>query len=252
MYQSVEVPPITAPYDPARDLDGEGEAPPVVATPTLADMNDRFTRVLEAMESRQASGDVASNNQLAASMLMIAEAMNGFRQAQLQGAQTVADMQRRTVMPENKFFPGISAFNVRGDKDFPRPVLKCEMFLPWPAEEDSLTREEVELLNLLIPGEYTIRRADRTPIKIQVTVQLKLDSDRPSKLLIHHDTAFNNDNHRLMPYDWIRQMCLSHPAIKAQARAVLTMEDEEALILGRQFNSGQHATEGQAVVSVGA
>lgn len=250
----VEVPPLTAAYDTARDedKDDEGYVEPTVATPTLGDMNARFMDVLEAMEKRQASGDVSSNTQLAASMQLIAEAMNGFRQAQLQGAQTVADMQRRTVMPENKFPPNVSAFNPRGDKDFPRPALKCEMLLPWPAEEESLTREELELLNLLMPGEYTIRRADRTPIKILVTVQLKLDSNQPSKLLIHHDTAFNNDNHRLMPYDWMRQMCLSHPAIKAQAKAVLTMEDEEALILGRQFNNGQHATEGQAVVSVGA
>lgn len=250
----VDIPPITAAYDASRDEDedGEGYVEPTVATPTLADMNARFVSVLEAMEQRQASGDVSSNNQLAASMQLIAEAMNGFRQAQLQGAQTVADMQRRTVMPENKFPPLVSAFNGRGDKDFPRPALKCPMLLPWPAEAESLTREEIDLLNLLVPGEYTIRRADRTPIKLTVTVHLKLDSDQPSQLLIHHDTAFNNDNHRLMPYDWIRQMVVSHPHLKAKAIAVVTMDEEEALILGRQFNTGQHAIDGQSVVSVGA
>lgn len=56
-----------------------------------------------------------------------------------------------------------SPFNPRGDKDFPMPDLKCEMWVPFKISDPhtgGLDREEVELLNLLEPGEFTIEMND--------------------------------------------------------------------------------------------
>lgn len=251
---NLTIPPLTARPDPTRDDDYDDGHRPPVATPTIADMQARMEGIMRGIEQQQQQGaSGGGSDQIAAAMMMIAEAMNGFRAASLQGAQTIADMQRRTTRPENSFHPMISSFNPRGDKDFPRPKLKCEMFLPWPAESgESMTREEIELLNLLVPGTYTILRVDRTPIKLAVVIATSLDSDVPSRLVIHHETAFNNENHTLMPFDWLRQMVMRHPDLKAQGALILSMEEEEALILARKFNDGSMADAGRQVVSVGA
>ena len=58
--------------------------------------------------------------------------------------------------------PKISVFNPRGEKDFPMPRLKCEVHCPWSntPEVHGFDREEVELVNLLEPGEYQIELTD--------------------------------------------------------------------------------------------
>lgn len=221
--------------------------------------NDEILGRMEAMFERfQAKGAETSGdaqNMMAMAMMTLAEAIKGMKQGQIDAANIIANMQRSTTAPENKFFPDISAFNLRGEKDFKRPTLRCEYFLPWPINPGSaeeLTREEVELLNLVRPGEHMVLRADRTKIKIHVHQINKLDSDEPSRVVFNHDTAFNNDYHRLMPYDWIRQIVESNPKTRAAAKAVLTMDEEEALILARQFNDGRVAEANEAVISMGA
>lgn len=249
-FADVDLPPLTAPMDPSRDTDYEDT--PRVVTVTQPAMQARMEALLSKLEG-QAPQD--STGQLASAMAMIAEAMNGFRQATLDGADKVADVHRRGTSQENKFFPGISAFNPRGDKDFPRPALKCTMFLmSQPADQESLTREEIELLNLIEPGEYTITLVDARKILLQVTGEKRLNSEVVSKLLISHPTAFTNEYHTLIPHNWIRQMAENrhNPVARAKAQAVLTMEDEEVLIAAQQFNDGRTAVGRESVISVGA
>lgn len=215
----------------------------------------RMLKAMETLSSRQGevSGDHDLMRLMVQSQMMLAEALTGLKSATLQAAQMQADMQRRVHRPENEFNPKISTFNLRGDKDFPRPRLRCEFFLPWPVtnDQEQLTREEVELLNLLQAGEWTIRRSDRSKLKIEVRQVNKLNSDEPSRVLINHETGFNNDNHRLLPFDWIRQLVSANPKTKALAASVLTMDEEEALILAGQFNDGRQAKDGERLVSVG-
>ena len=214
------------------------------------DLMERMTKALEGLNERKEATE--NNQQFVAVIAMLADAINGLRTGQMQAAQLQADMQRRVTRPENAFPPQISKFNPRGDKDFPRPQLKCPMEIPWPVEQEAHTREEIELLNLIEAGEWMVTRSDRSKVKMVVTIARKLDSDVPSKLTILHDTAFNNDNHKLMPYDWIRQLVMANPKTKAAGAAVITMEEEEALIAARKFNDGTLAREDQHVVSVGA
>ena len=213
---------------------------------TPPDLMERLTAALEGLSKREA--DAGANSQVAAAMVLLAESLQGLRTGQMQAAQVTADMQRRVTRPENAFPPNLSAFNPRGDKDFPRPHLKCQMLIPWPVEEEAHTREEIELLNLLEPGEFMITRGDRSKVKLTVTIARKLDSEEPSQLAINHETAFNNDNHKQMPHDWIRQLALANPKTHQAAVNVLTMDEEIALIAAHKLNDG---TVAERYVSVG-
>lgn len=82
-------------------------------------------------------------------------------QEQSQGVQK--EQLRQTRRRSNQAGALRSPFNPRGDKDFPMPDLKCEMWVPFKLSDPhtgGLDREEVELLNLLEPGEYTIEMND--------------------------------------------------------------------------------------------
>lgn len=90
--------------------------------------------------------------QLMAQLIAIQSKGQEVQQAQL----------KQTKRRSNDFGALRSPFNPRGDKDFPMPPLKCDIYAPWKMtpEIHSLDREEVELFNLLEPGDYTIEMAD--------------------------------------------------------------------------------------------
>lgn len=182
---------------------------------------------------------------------LLTKAFDRMTAAQLEAGDRVAKATRVASRPSNEVYPSISVFNLRGDKDFPRPQLKCKMHLPWEADWDNMTREEIELCNLLEPGDYMVKRNDGTKIKVSVRATYKLDSDVPDHILVNHETAFNNDYHRLMPYDWVRQMVRSNPRTRALADMILTMEEEEELIKAGKLNDGSTPAKGQRLVSVG-
>lgn len=82
------------------------------------------------------------------------------------------DLQReqlkQTRKKSNDVGPDRSVFNPRGQKDYPMPDLKCEVLMPWPLRKGfmhGLTREEVELMNLIEPGEYVISLLDGTDVQ---------------------------------------------------------------------------------------
>lgn len=241
-------PQITAAYDPSRDDDPEPASRPHPQAPGGFDF-DRMTRALESLEARAAQS--ADPGALASAMAMIAQAMTGMKEGMLQGAQIQADMQRRVQLPENRVAPMISAYNPRGDKDFPRPALKCDMRIPWQVEPESMTREELELLNLLEEGEFWVTRSDRSRVQMRVTVERKLGTDEPNLITVAHKSAFNRYEHRQLPFDWIRQMVTNNPATRERALKVLTIDEERALIAAGKFNDGRVAIPGERLVSVG-
>lgn len=92
--------------------------------------------------------------------------------ASTQAAQATAQAQafEKAQNPSLKVTTQVSHFNPRGEKDFPMPALKCEFHAPWkihPAYH-GLDREEVELFNLLEPGEYTVQGNDEAPLKLRI------------------------------------------------------------------------------------
>lgn len=78
------------------------------------------------------------------------------------------------TIPENKFDPGHSVYNMKPDGSYyPRgekPQLRCKTI--WVGREltgDQETGEEIELLNRLQPGEYRVTKADSSSIPFIVT-----------------------------------------------------------------------------------
>jgi len=227
------------PKDP-KDGGAEAAVPP-------ADLLERLTAALESLSARpQKSTDDAT------AMQALAAAVEQMTSGHIAGSKLIAEATRRAHRPSNEIAPMISVYNLRGDKDFPKPPLRCDMFMPWPLEPESLTREETELLNLLVPGEFPVERNDCSKIVLTVRTTFKLDSTTPDKLFINHDTAFNNDNHRLMPplRRLLRQV-LDQGANALAGRQVLSMEAEAALIHAGKLNDGT-IPDNRQVVSVGA
>lgn len=213
--------------EPEVEAEEGMELPPPEINPL--DVLDRLSRALDGLNSRPSQTD---ESQLL--MTRLAEALERVSAATLDGAKLQAAEARRIHRPSNDVVPQISVLNPRGERDFPKPRLKCLMMIPWLADPDSLSREEIELLNLLEPGEFVVRKMDGTKVKVTVRIDYGLDEITPSRLLMNHETAFNNDNHRWMPplTDFVRQVlnASKDPETKAKAAAVLTMDEEVALI----------------------
>lgn len=211
-------------------------------------IDERLTRVLEALAAKQGNDD---NN----AIVKLAEAIERMTGSTIEGAKIQARATRVGARHENLVSAGISTLNLRGEKDFPKPPLACEFMIPWLIDYDSVTREEIELLNLIAtaPGEYPVRRNDGSKVKLIVSAQLTPDSDRLERVIFKHDTAFNNDNHSLMPplTDMLRGMLKSKPHTKKLAEAILTMDAEADLIKDGKLNDGT-VPDDQIVVSMGA
>jgi len=88
-----------------------------------------------------------------------------------EGNQQVQKAQLKQTAPRsNQSGPKISVFNPRGEKDFPMPSLKCEVHMPFPQtpQTHGMDREEVELMNHVVPGEYPVELNDGSIVKINV------------------------------------------------------------------------------------
>jgi hypothetical protein len=213
------------------------------STPAAPDPWAILDKLATALSQAKDSPKAQGNDEL---MTRLSAALERVGEAQIQGAQLIAAETRRAHRPSNELVHGRSVFNRRGillgDKeDGPRKMpLKCVMMIPYLAEWESCTREEVDLLNLLEAGEYRLSLIDKSRVKIGIKVDYKLDGRTPSRLLLNaisedgsQGTAFNKDNFRNMPplTDMLRQLLRQHsPDVRAAAAAVMTDEEEEALI----------------------
>lgn len=216
-----------------RSDDESGETTPA---PDPWAVMSQIANALEAISRKQ---EAAPDDRLMAMQEKLSVALERLADAQVESGKLIASETRRAHRPSNEVVPGISVFNRRGvglpdDAQGPRKrPLACIMLLPWLAEWESLTREEVDLLNLLVkcPGQYEAQKIDKSKIRMDVLVEYKLDSKTPSRMLVNHETAFNNDNFKMMPplVDWVRHI-LKQTDMRKEAAAVMTDEEEEALI----------------------
>lgn len=207
---------------------------------------DRLTTAMERMQGAPAT------DQNKVLMETLSSALVRLSETQLEGSKLIASETRRAHRPSNEVVPNLSVFNRRGvllpdNAEGPRKQpFKCIMMIPWLAEWESCTREEVELMNLLEPGEYMLMLIDRSKIRIGIKIDYRLDGVTPSRLLMNNigqdgqpGTAFNNDNFRMVPAisDTLRQLLKQHSKeVRAKAAAILTDEEEEALIEAGQLS----------------
>lgn len=218
---------------------------PVAGAPNPWEVMNRVALALEALSSRPAG------EQSNTAIETLTQAVMRMADSNIKAAQMTVDESKKANRPSNQVVPNVSVFNRRGvllDQRDPKnagpfkPPLKCLMMIPWLAEWDSLNREEVQLLNLLEEGSYTILRTDRTKLQIDVQMTYRADRVTPSSLLMVHETGYNQDNFRLMPpmADMLRVMLKQHdPEIRKAAAAVLTDEEEEAFIEAGELTVSQ-------------
>lgn len=217
----------------------------VTPTPTAPDpweIMHRLTSAIETLATRQQETPSSTNE---AMMATLSGALARLAETQIEGSKLIANETRRAARPSNEVVPQISVFNRRGvllpdDADGPRkPLLKCLMLVPWLLEWESCTREEVELANLLEAGEYTLTMNDKAKVRVTVTVEYKSDNYTPSRLILTHETAYNRENFRRIPpmADCFRQFLREHDdEVRQMAAAVMTDEEEEALILAGELS----------------
>jgi hypothetical protein len=124
--------------------------------------------------------------------------------ASQQGNQNLAEIvtqgiaQARKPIPEgtDASNPKISVFNPLGDRDYPRPGLKCEFTYgtqdaktkqisrTYPLEAEDLTVIEQIALNTLEAGHYSIKLHDDTPIKLSIVPDLDPATDVLTRMVL--------------------------------------------------------------------
>lgn len=139
---------------------------------------------------------------------------------------------KRTAPKSNTAAPAISAYNPRGQKDFPMPELKCEVHMPFPQRPQlhGFTREEVELMNMVQPGDYVIEMADGSSQKISIIGKKNNDGRVESMRFAgpfdpdtnNHTALFTKENKQTFPAlaNMLRQI------VGDASDAILSMKEE--------------------------
>lgn len=143
---------------------------------------------------------------------------------------------KQTKEKSNKASPKISVFNPQGEKDYPMPRLKCDVFVPWrnTPEMHGFDWEEVELFNLLEPGEYPVELNDGAVITVNVVGVRNSLNGKIEKMSLfgmrdeegRYSGLFTNENKQQFPSlkMMLRQM------IGESASSVLSMQKRRALV----------------------
>ena len=128
-----------------------------------------------------------------------------------EGNQRVQREQLKQTASKSKArAPNISPYNPRGEKDYPMPELKCTIHMPFrqrPADH-GLDREEVELFNLLQPGNYRVTLNDESTLTIAVVGRINRATGKIEEMYIsgpldpdsgQHTPLFTKETKQLFP-----------------------------------------------------
>jgi hypothetical protein len=85
-------------------------------------------------------------------------------------AEANAYAMKKALKPENDPAPMVSVYNPEGDRDHPRPALKCEftVFNGIPIDGTTDTVEELTLFNRLVAGDYWVGKSDGSMMLFKV------------------------------------------------------------------------------------
>lgn len=168
------------------------------------------------------------------------------RMAEIQAeAQAVQKAQlKQTAKKSNEVGPDRSPYNPRGEKDFPMPILKCDVFAPWKMSPTyhPLDREEVELTNLLEPGDYLIELTDGSMCPLTVLGIKNQDGSLESMRFVgakdeqgQYAGLFTNENKQNFP----AYRAMLREMVGEAADAVMTMKKEQNLIKSGELSVSQ-------------
>lgn len=166
---------------------------------TEAEANDAATIVVAEPPPAPIASSAPISLSMADLQALVATAVG----AASQGNQNLAEIvtqgiaQARKPIPEgtDQSNPRVSEANPLGDRDHPRPLLKCEFYLgttdpngrvqrTYPYENNDLTVREILALNTLEPGHYKIALHDGSEIKVSVVRELDGASDAVRRMVI--------------------------------------------------------------------
>lgn len=172
-----------------KDRDMTDETPDVLSEGEIVEegpARDYQTKVAPPLPAAPPFDMTAFASALASAMATALQSNGALTAQAIQEATAAAVHQARAKLPENEHPPNISAFNPKGDRDFPRPGLKCKMFLgqyddddvvvpAFEIAEEQCTLLEQELLNEVKPGVFEMTRNDGK--KGRVIVQGRKDEN---------------------------------------------------------------------------
>lgn len=169
--------------------------PPVVAAPAMPSAPIAMT--LEQLQALLAANSASTQQNTQA----LADALTqGIKQAQPQ-------------RPSNEIAPDVSDANPLGERDHPRPGLKCKITLgimdpksrqiqpTYPFVAEDLTAYEQIALNTLSKGEYQVKLYDGRPIKVQVVEEFDA-LDRLQRMVVivpQHVTQKGSETRNMLP-----------------------------------------------------
>ena len=101
-------------------------------------------------------------------------------------AEALAQAFKTANTRENPQAPMVSVFNPRGETLHPRPRLRAKTLQNGvDLQEDTLTWEEIEALNVLPNGEFHVTKGTGSKIKFSVKFTRGLDEDSLERVDIH-------------------------------------------------------------------
>jgi len=133
-------------------------------------------------------------------------------------ADPLADAMKRALKPENAFSPQFSVFNPAGERDHPRPQLRCPytLFDGIPIDGTTETVEELTLMNGLEAGEYFVTKSDNSLIPFRVT-EHRNDLGVLKRVDISFPYRDESDRQGLMPMAfWLKEV---HAQMAARKQA---------------------------------
>lgn len=143
----------------------------------------------------------------------------GISASQAGNAEANAQAMKRALKPENDPAPMVSVYNPLGDRDHPRPRLKCEftLFDGIPVDGTTDTVEEIELMNQLVAGDYWVTKSDNTPMKFSVR-EVRNDLGQLRRINLHFPYRDAADAAGVLPMvvwlrEIVRQIETRHPQV---------------------------------------
>lgn len=169
--------------------------PPVVASGAVIAMTaEQFAALLKQFAPQAA----ATPDQIAAAV----------RATQDGQAELHAAAMRRALKPENDPAPMVSVFNPAGDRDHPRPKLKCDftLFDGIPLDGTTDTVDEIALMNQLVAGDYWVEKADGSLMLFKVR-EIQNDLGQLRRIDLSFPCRDEVDRAGLMPMVvWLRSV----------------------------------------------
>ena len=199
----------TAAQEPARTPWNDGLAPVALTDDQEAPDPVEFAQIRSSAQEPPtipaltdgAPTDVAHALVMIAQMLKEVRAGDAGSSVHLASIERLLAHQEATRPHENLFNPPlVSEANPLGERDHPRPELRCKMYWTgYEIKKESLSCTEIELLNRIKPGVYQVHKADGQRISFTVG-EKRSDSGTIEQLTFHFPCkgAEHRQNHNSM------------------------------------------------------